>query len=83
MNANHTFSTLYSSAVCGLSGYAIFFSRCFINGTIFGKNQIACFDFPRLLSETLLILRIIQEDIVTNLHTMYIVIKVPIIVVRF
>ena len=58
--------------ICGLSGSTIFF-HILINGRIFGRKllNIKCvFWFSlQLLSETFLILRRIQRDIITNEHT--------------
>jgi hypothetical protein len=60
------------------------FPHCLINGTIFGKKllRIKCvfwFSLP-LLSETFLVLRRMQRDIIINIHrSSY---KVPAILVR-
>jgi hypothetical protein len=61
------------------------FPHYLINGTIFGKKllNIKCvFWFSvQLLSETFLILRRIQQDIIINIHRSSC--KVPVILVRF
>ena len=72
---------------CGPSGCTIyiFFSPHFVIETIFGRMllNIKCvFWYPlQLLSETFLILRKIQQDIVTNVHRSFR--KVPVVLVRF
>jgi hypothetical protein len=61
---NRIFSAPYYIVICGLSGFANFFSHYLINGTIFGKKllNIKCvYRFSlQLFSETFLILGIIQ-----------------------
>jgi hypothetical protein len=56
--------------ICGLRGSALFF-HVFINGTFFEKivtEHKMCFGFFTILSETFLILRRIERDIVINVQ---------------
>jgi len=62
----------YYIVICGLSGSTIFFPRYLISGTIFRKyllNKKCAFCFSlKLLSETFLILRRNQRDIIINVN---------------
>jgi hypothetical protein len=62
----------YYIVICGLSGCTVFFPHYLINGTIFGKRllNIKCvfWFYLQLLSETFIILRRIQRDIIINVH---------------
>jgi hypothetical protein len=64
---------------------APYFSSYFTNGTIFGKKvigHIICFDFfLQSMSETFLILRSIQRDIIMNVHMSSC--KIPVFLIRF
>jgi hypothetical protein len=81
----HTAHAPYYIVTCGLSGCTIFFTHYLINCTIFGKMllNIKCvFWFSlQLLSETFLILRRIQRDIIINVHRSSC--RVPVVLVRF
>jgi hypothetical protein len=79
-NKNHIFFLRYYIVICGLPGFAIFFSHFLINDTIFRHLwNVHLFWFSlQFLSETF---RRIQWDDVINLRrTSH---KVPIILVRF
>jgi hypothetical protein len=71
--------------ICGLSGCTILFPHYLINGAIFGKmllNTKCVFWFSvQLLSETFLILRRNERDMIKSVYRSSC--KVPVIVVRF
>ena len=61
----------FSAPHCGLSGFTIFFSHYFINGTIYGKMilKLKCVLISSIaLPETFLILSRIQTNIVINIY---------------
>ena len=71
--------------VCGLSGCTIFFPHYLINSMIFGKKLLNIkfvFRFSlQLLSETFLILRRTERDMIVSVYRSSC--NVPVILVRF
>jgi hypothetical protein len=71
---------ILSSVAC--LALCVFFQRFLINGTIFGEvNEYRILFSLEMLSETFLILKIIQRDIILDILRSSC--KVPIILVRF
>ena len=75
---------LYCIFICGLSGSTTFLSHHLINGTILWKKLLnikyVFLIYLQLMSETFIILRIIQRDIIINVRRSSC--KVPVILVR-